>query len=120
MLTDREVADMRDTLEQTFPDECTIRRSQVVPDGQGGETETWSDLATVPCRLSPQSQRQSDEVEEGDRITALTYRVVTVAHDTDVTAADRLVINGETLEVQGLRAPRSWELSRRIECRRVS
>lgn len=112
---------MRATLEESLPDTCTIKRKMVADDGQGGQTETWGDLATgVACRLAPLSSQMDREEEVEDRVSATKYRLVTLAADQDIKVEDLVVVAGRTLEVRGLRDPRSWQLSRRVECLEVT
>ncbi len=116
MLTGGELASMRETIETTLPGTAIIQRATLARDARGESQPTWSNHGTVSCRWSPIGAEASFEVDQGDRVTALKRRLVTVAAGTDVTQTDRLSIGGTIHQVTGLRAPRDWELSRQIEC----
>ena len=113
MLTAGELSQMRATIETTLPGTAIIQRATLTPDGQGNSEEAWASAGTVTCRWSPLSDA---EVDQGDRVAALKVRVVTIPAGTDVTQRDRLSIGGTVHQITGIRAPRDWELSRRIEC----
>lgn len=111
---------MRDEIELTLPDVCVIQRATNFSDGQGGQTEAWATASTTSCRVSP-AGRSAVEVARADRTAAVGDWIVTLPYLSDVTVEDRLLVNGTTTyEVTGLRAPRSWELSRRVECKVIS
>ncbi len=121
MLNEGELEAMRETVEGSLPDTCTIKRKAVTDDGQGGQTEAWSDLATgVACRLSPLSSQIDNEGEVEDRVATTKFRLVTLPASQDIKVEDRVIVGGQTLEVRGLRDPRSWQLSRRVECLEVT
>lgn len=119
-LTAAEIADMRDTLEDTLPDTCVIQRRTLTSDGQGGKTEAWAAAGTALCRLSPRGQGLDGEDARADRITGEEDWIVTLPALTDVTSSDRLLILSNTYEPVGVRAVRSWELSRRVTCKRIT
>lgn len=119
-LSAAEIADMRDTIEDTLPDTCVIQRPTMVSDGQGGKTATWAAAGTVICRLSPQGANTGDESARADRTSGEEDWIVTFPALTNVNTTDRLVILGSTFEPVALRAVRSWELSRRVSCKRIT
>lgn len=119
-LTAAEIAAMRDDLEDSMPDTCVIQRRSLTTDGQGGKTEAWAAAGTVVCRLSPQGIGRGDETSRAERISGEEEWVVTLPALSDVTTTDRLVVLGVTYEPVGLRAVRSWELSRRVTCKRIT
>lgn len=120
-LSAADLAAMRDTLEDTLPDVCVIQRRSLTTDSQGGRTESWVAAGTVDCRLSPLSAGQgANEATRGDRIAGDEDWVITMPALTDVTVRDRLVVGSVTYEPVGLRAARSWEMSRRAVCKRIT
>lgn len=124
MLDQDEIDDMRETMREAMPDLATVQRKQVVSDGGGGETETWTDLApNVPCRFSPvaggEAGTERGRATVGGRAVDESTHIVTVEAERDVTERDRLLINGEVYEVLLVRRRDHWELSRRLEVRKA-
>lgn len=110
---------MRDESALALPDACVVQARALTSDGQGGRTETWATAVTTTCRVSP-SVRQTEEVTRADGTKAVAEWTVTLPYATSVSSTSRLVVNGVTYEVVGLRAPRSWELTRRCLCKTIS
>lgn len=121
LLSAADLAGMRATAAQAFPDACTIERKTVVSDGGGGQTETWAPLAAgVACRISPlkggeATSGTSDGASAGDRALDETTHVVTMANGQDITEADRIVIGARSYEVLLVRQRGEWELTRRVD-----
>lgn len=118
MISTAALAAMRTALEASLPDSATIRRNTQTSDSAGGKTDSWADLATVACRVSP-SGRAPEERVIAERIGSVGLWTVTLPALTGITARDRLLIGTRTLEVVALLAPRSWELCRRVVCSEV-
>ncbi len=105
-----------------LPDRATIQRPGVVADGGGGQTTTYPVLATlVPCRLAPVGAGEdSERASRGDRIADESTAVVTFAAGQDITEADRIVIAGQTFDVQLVRRRGNFEITRRVEVKELS
>lgn len=108
-----QVERMRATAAGALPDTATVRRLTRVPSGGGGYTDSWVDVATVACRIAPVGGGEGATV--GDAVSDRTTHVVTLPALTDVAEADRLVVDGQTLEVTLAKKRGTWELSRRCE-----
>lgn len=106
-----------------LPDRATIQRSTDAPDGGGGLTQTWAPLAAdVPCRLAPVGGGEDSArggSGGGDRISDSATAIVTFRAGQDVTEADRIVIAGQTFDVQLVRRRGEYELTRRVEVKEV-
>lgn len=109
---------MRATIIASLPDSCQVQSVTFTPDGAGGGSESWSDVATVACRLSP-TGRSPQERMIADKLQSLTSFTVTLPALTAVSAANRLVIGGRTFRVEGVLA-RSDEIARRVVCTEVT
>jgi len=109
---------MRATVTESLPDSCTVQQVSFSSDGAGGGSESWSDVTTVACRLSP-TDRSPQERAIADKLQSLTSYTVTLPALTDVKASDRLVIGSRTFRVEGVLA-RSDEIARRVECTEVT
>jgi head-tail adaptor len=116
LLPTAEITAMRATAEQTMDGTAVIQTLSTVSDGGGGDTSTWTASGTVACHLSPIT---GDESVHGGRISPDANWVTTLPALTSITRAARVVIAGSTYEVVGLRAPRTWELTRRAELKEL-
>lgn len=120
MLSRSEIADMRAVAEMTFDSAAVIATRAWVSDGGGGGTTTFVAAGTVACHLSPVVARGEQEPVVGGRISPAADWVATVPAGTDVPTDARLMIDGTAYEVIAVRAPRTWELTRRVELTEVS
>jgi SPP1 family predicted phage head-tail adaptor len=115
MLSASEVARMRTVAEQALPGTAIIQGGSLTSDGGGGWTEGFTAAGTVACRVAPIS---GSEREEGERISADSQYVLTLPAETAVETDDRIVVAGVTYNVTAVR-DRSWEVTRRVEAKRV-
>lgn len=121
MLSTTELDAMRATLEASLPDVCEIRRDERISDGAGGHALTASTIATVSCRLSPQTETvRNAELEAGQRLLAKAPWIITLPAGTDVTEADRIRSGGREWEVAAVLGARSWEVGLRVAARLVN
>lgn len=116
MITAAELAEMRDDLEDSLPDLAVVKTQNWVSDGGGGGSTTFTASGTIPCRIAPV---QNMEGTTGGRISPDSEYVVTLPFDAAVTTESMLTINTRNFSVTGMREPRSWEISRRIEAKEV-
>jgi SPP1 family predicted phage head-tail adaptor len=103
---------MRAEQTKALPSTCTIVRRSVAADGLGGQTETWTTLASgVACRLAPMSYRERVAAQQfgGDETWHLT-----LPYGQDVTAADRVIYGGVTYEVKAVESGGAWESAKRL------
>lgn len=110
---------MRDEAELALPDVCVIRARTLTADGQGGKTESYATSVTTTCRVSP-AGRAMQEVTRADGTRATADWVVTLPYNTTVSQSDRLLVNTVTYEVLGAKAPRGWEITRRVMARTIT
>lgn len=122
MLTDDELAAMREQLAASLPDTCVILRTTAgTADGAGGYTGgTTSAAGTVACRVSPYPPIMDTERVAAGQQGVIEFWSITMPVGTDVLPTDRLTSNGETFEITGAPTPRSWELSIRILAKKVT
>jgi head-tail adaptor len=95
------LAHYRERAEAALPDTLGVVRSTSESDGGLGYTEVWATVEVdVPCRVLELGEGRADrEAELAGMIRAEGSHVVRVPLGTDVTASDRLIWNGRTLEV---------------------
>lgn len=115
MLTSSEIARMRATAQRAMPGSAIIQGGTLTSDGGGGWTEGFTAAGTVACRVAPIA---GSEREVGDRIVADSQYIITLPAATAVETDDRIVVSGVTYNVTAVR-DRSWEVTRRVEVRRV-
>lgn len=113
MLSTADLDAMRSTLNQSLPDTAQVQRVTRTSDGMGGFTETWATVATVACRVSPSGNTPTEQVA-AERVQDHVLWTLTLPAETDVTAADLIVVGSRTFEVVGVLAPRSYEIATRV------
>jgi head-tail adaptor len=117
VLTAADLTRMRAVAEQAMPGTAVIQGGTLASDGGGGWTETFAPRSggTVACRVAPVT---GTEREIGGRIHADAEYVITLPAATTVETDDRIVVGAITYNVVAVR-DRSWEISRRVEARRI-
>jgi hypothetical protein len=118
-LDDEEVADLRAEVAGLFCDTYAVLRPTCASDGQGGRVVTVVTASTGACRLD---QDQSGGVEQvvADRLDTIAPATVVLPWDADVTAADRLLVNGaRTFEVAAVATDGAQALSRIAICKEI-
>lgn len=114
MLTGGDVSGMRAALATLLPDTGTIWRKTTTIEG-GEQVETWAELTTVPCRLSPIGGGEGGE--EGGRLKQETTHLITFRAKVDVTELDVIVLDEQPYEATAVRSRGAWELSRQVEAK---
>jgi head-tail adaptor len=117
MLSAEELAAIRGDVLELQPDTCQVQRVTLTPDGAGGQTESWSTVATVACRVAPSGQSPQERAI-AERVASVSTWTLTLPAETDVRPADRLQVGTRTFEVVGVLA-RSFEIARRVVCTEV-
>ena len=107
---------MRGVLNQTLPGTAVIYSRSYTSDSGGGGTLGWTAAGTVSARLAPLT---ASEQVTGDRLAPEANWVLTLPANTSISEDSRVVVNGGTFEVETVRGPRSYELSRRVEVSKV-
>jgi head-tail adaptor len=116
MLSTSDITNMRATLAQSLPGTAVIQAGTLTSDGGGGYSEAFSAAETVACRVAPLT---GTEREVGGRVSSEAEYVITLPAETTVETDDRIVVGGITYNVVAVR-DRSWEISRRVEVRKVA
>lgn len=98
MLTDDELESARAVQRLLNNKQATILRSTTTPDGAGGHRTSYAVLRTVTCRMSAAGGRDADLLA-GRLSNGQSAWRITVPAQTDVTAADRVAVDGRTFEV---------------------
>lgn len=95
-LSANQLARLRARTVAEFPDTALVQRRDPAGDGQGGQSESWEEVDSYPCRLI---RRTVATASEGEQPVAVYAWAVLLPHDADVQFRDRLTINTLTYDV---------------------
>jgi hypothetical protein len=110
MLTDSDLAMMRETIAQMFPDTCNILSEALAADGQGGQTSTWGTVATnIPCRFDEQSTQSNQLVPAGAALREAHRYTLSLPYNQSIAAHDRVEVGSNTYHVVSVNAGISWQ-----------
>lgn len=116
MLTDAELAAMRETAEEALPDSAIVYRKTRASDSGGGGSVSWAAQGTYDAHFAPGS---GDEGTVAERLVGQLDGFVTLPSDADALEADRVAVAGTTYEVLAVLALEAWRLVTRLAVRRV-
>ena len=120
MLDDKDLAYMRECLEEFLPDTCTILSPTETPDGMGGVDATWgTSSANVACRLDHKKTLSQDEIVTGASLRPFTSYILSVPYDTTITTDYRVVHSSITYNVVTVNTDQSWKSVTRCTLERV-
>ncbi len=94
----------------SYPDVYTVSRATVVADNRGGRITTWSTVEAGVCKLNTSGVSPQERVI-AERLGWDAVYSVSLPNDTLLTPADRLVVNGRTMEVGGVTKGGAWGLA---------
>lgn len=99
------------------PGTATIQRSTETTSGDG-TSQSWATLAIVSCRVSRIGQGGNEGLGADESLQAIGQRRIKLPAGTDVTAKDRIIVDGVTYEVADV--PKiDYEVERMAICREV-
>jgi hypothetical protein len=119
-LSTAELAQIRDAIDDTLIDTCTILQLTQASDGAGGFTDTWGTAAggaAVSCRLD--FPNPGKEMMASASLTPFKQGMVSMNYNVTVTTGNRLVIGGETYDVKGVNVNQSWIGVKRVAVERI-
>ncbi len=116
-LTARELAQMREDIEDLMPDTCNILSVAYTSDGEGGMAETWGTAtANVACRID---YRSGSEKLTGGAIQSYSKAVLSLPYTTAISTKNRIQIGAYIWSVLSVNDKQSWDVVRRAELERV-
>lgn len=115
MLTAAELSAMREVEESVMSSTGIIKRRTLASDGMGGYTETWAAVGTVDCDVWQINQRGNREPVTGGQVVSKSDWFITVPYNTDLTAKDRVEVDGRTFEITFVPNDSSWLTALRAE-----
>ena len=116
-LSASDMTQIRSDIARMLPDTCNILSGTLTSDGQGGYTEVWG-TATVgaKCRIDKRTGR---EALAGGAVQTFGSWVLTLPHDTTITAASRVEHSSVTYSVVFVDSDKSWIGSVRAELEQI-
>lgn len=120
MLTNSELAYMREAIGQLMPDTCNLLTATNTADGSGGITTTWGTAsASVVCRMDYKTGAQQSE-----QLTAFSVRpysgfMLSVPYNTTINTEYRVEHGGFTYNVKAVNTDQSWIAVKRVVLERV-
>ena len=116
-LTVKELAQMREDIEDLMPGVCDILSVAYTSDGEGGMAETWGTaLANVACRLD---YRSGSEKVTGGAIQSYSKAVLSLPYTTTISTKNRIQIGAYIWSVKSVNEGQSWDVVRRAELERA-
>lgn len=115
MITTRQLAKMRQQVEDRLPDTCVIQASTNAVDTGGAFEKTWAAVTggTVACRVDRLGQAQIlNQVDALREQIEVRYQL-TVPYDAPLAANYRVVHNTKTYDVLQLDIDHSWNVSKK-------
>ena len=118
-LSTNELAQLRTDAGDYLPDTCTILRDTETLRSTGDVSRSQGTVATgVACRMMPTSYRDRERLVAAQITTSGSFWL-SVAHNQDVVATDRVVFDGETYEIAMVEEKGSWKVNKRAICTKV-
>jgi head-tail adaptor len=116
-LTVKELAQMREDIEDLMPSVCDILSVAYTSDGEGGMSEAWGTaIADVKCRLD---YRSGSEKVTGGAVQSYSKAVLSLPYGTAITTSHRVKIDSAVWSVKSVNEKQSWDAVRRAELERV-
>lgn len=125
MLTTADILGMRETLDTSLPDTCTVVRSVLTSDSAGGQTVASTVETEYACRISPRlatgtGQLKDAEIEQGGRIVSQAPWLITLPANAIVGETDHIVSGDRRFEVFAVLGRRSNELATLVLVRNIN
>jgi SPP1 family predicted phage head-tail adaptor len=95
-----------------LPGSAVIQRLTEASDGQGGMAQSWAACGTVACRLVAKSGNTRALGSQNETVGAYT---LTVPHDTDIVASDRVVVDSVNYRVLFVDDVKAWKAAIRCD-----
>lgn len=100
MLTVSQLNLMRSAQERLMPDTATILERTLTADGRGGKTATYTERATVKCRIQFNSYRPVMPDGDGAGFVKNSERyLLSLPVGTEIATTDRIKVKGVTYEI---------------------
>lgn len=114
LFTSSDLAELDDMTNSAMPDTAEVLRKVSTSDSAGGQTDVWTTIATVPCRIATLTRRLPGEQLIAERLTSVELWLIVLPPNTDVLPEDRLQVGTALYEVKGLTSAGSWQIETRV------
>jgi len=113
------LARLRKNAEATFDKTATIATPTMTKGGTGGRKAGAPTTTTASCLLAPIG-RTPEERSIAARLVSESLWTISFAALTAIDAATSITIDNVTYEVVGILGPESYEVTRRVVCRKLT
>ncbi len=111
-IPDAELTQMRADAENTLPQSAIIARLSETSDSQGGMAQSFAAVGTVDARLVAKSGNVRAVAGAAQAVGSYT---LTVPHDTDIQAADRVTVDSVNYRVLFVSDAATWRAAVRCD-----
>ena len=112
MINANDLQSMQTTATSSLDLPCQIQRAAKASDGYGGFSETWATIATVNCNMAQPTAALMQQYAQ--KLGNQKLFMVRLPANQDVKRDDQLIIASDTLRVQAVLTPRTYETARRV------
>jgi head-tail adaptor len=120
MLSNCELASMREAVTGTFDQTALILTAAETDDGGGGQVTDWDDAASVSVRCAVLRASSPGDGVEGDRHSSDQRRTIRLPYGTVVTSSNRIRVGSATYEVLGVLDDQSFPVSVDVDAKRLT
>lgn len=96
----------------------TFQLRQSVPDGMGGNTDTWVDIANTPTVWAHARTKGGREVTQYDRVNAEAGYLFVIRNRSDILESYRILWDGEPFNIVTAKKPKGRALYLEIDAER--
>ena len=119
MLSNSELAYMREAIDDLLPDTCNILSVTETNNGMGGVVQTWGTAtAGVICRVDVTNLRSGEQVTGGS-LKPFQQTILSLPYNTVITTSNRVEHDGTTYNVSMVNTNQSWIAVKRAYLERV-
>ena len=120
MLSADTIRAMQATADSALPSTCTIQRATETRTPQGGTRLTWLNLAhEAPCRLDV-GKAPAGEAMVNLQVWSVIEFTLYLRAAQDITAKDRVILDGVIYQVEAVIGAESWRIARRCLLSKVN
>lgn len=114
MIDTSEIEQIRSDVEDLLPDTGRVLVHSPKSDGAGGQEETYTPGAELPCAIAPVGQGRGLSTA-GDRINEASTHIATFPAATAIRSVDRVEVDGTVYAVTTLRERGAMSMTKRVE-----